>query len=126
MTTDLNLTVPDATLDQVPALYADSFTIVRATTTTVSGVTTPGAAQEIGPFAGEFWTVRGDELAPAIAEARGAFRLACARALTHPTTGAAVTWRDSDKVRVGAVTYDVTWLPEPSGLDLTRIVGLKQ
>src|SRR5262245_53470612 len=126
MATLLNLTVPDAVLSATGALRQDTFYLMRPQDNTVSGITTPGAPLRIGPLAGEFWAVRGDELAPDIAEARGHFRLAVALDLTRPDTNTVIVWADDDQVEIAGIVYDVTWLPPPSGLDLTRIIGLKQ
>lgn len=117
MSSDLDLTVPDAVLSDAAALRQDSFTIRRATSSTVSGVTTPGTPTTLGPYAGEFWAVRGAELAQSIAEARGYYRLAVDLDLTL---------RETDQIIIGSVTYAVVWLPPPSGLDITRIVGLAE
>lgn len=114
---DLDLTVPDVVLADVTALFRDGFTVQRATSSTVSGITTPGTPETLGPYQGEFWAVRGAELAPAIAEARGYYRLQCARDLSL---------RETDRIIVGGVTYAIVWLPPPSGLDITRIVGLAE
>lgn len=112
-----DLTIPDAVLASVPALWQDPFYILRPQSTTVSGITTPSDAQRLGPYDGEFWEVSGSELAPAIAEARGHYRLACARTLTI---------RESDQVESGGVAYDVVWAPPASGLDMQRVVGLTE
>ncbi len=117
---NLDLTIPDAVLDATAALRRDPFYIVRPQTGTVSGITTPATPQRLGPFAGEFWNVSGDELAPTIAEARGRYRLATALELPS-----GVVIANDDQVEIAGKTYDVAWTPEPSGLDLTRVVGLK-
>ena len=114
---DLDLTVPDAVLCDAAALRQDSFTIRRATSSTVSGVTTPGTPQTLGPYFGEFWALRGSELAPSIAEARGSYRLAVDLDLVL---------EEADQIVVGGVVYSIVWLPPPSGLDITRIVGLAE
>src|SRR3569832_1615979 len=120
------LTIPAQTLDAALCLLLVSFFFVRPQSATVSGITTPAAPLRIGPLPGEFWTVAGNELAPQIAEAHGAFRLAVARDLADPATRAPIVWAEADQVEVGGIMYDVTWLPPPSALDLTRIVGLNQ
>lgn len=123
---DLDLTIPDSVLDAAGALRQDTFYIVRAQSSTVSGITTPATPTRIGPFLGEFWNVSGDELAPAIAEARGLFRLATALTLDDPDTGDSVTIALADQIEVAGAAYEVCWNPDPSGLDITRIIGLKQ
>lgn len=116
--TDLDLTIPDAVLDSVPALWRDSWYIVRGQSETVSGVTTPTTPARIGPYAGEFWEAGGDELAPEVAAARGRYRLAYAKSNSGVV--------ETDQVEInGARVYDVAWAPEPSGLDLQRVIGLK-
>jgi hypothetical protein len=115
--TDLNLTIPDLVFDAAAALRQDAFYILRPQSSTVSGVTTPGVTAQIGPYLGEFWMVSGDELAPNIAESPGNGRLATALTLTIQTT---------DQIGVGGKLYDVGWVPEPSGLDLTRVVYLRE
>ncbi len=115
--TDLDLTVPEATIEASWALLRDPFYIVRPQTETISGVTSPTTPATLGPYAGEFWEAGGDELAPAITEARGRYRLA------FPKSG--VTVLETDQVLIGTRTYDVAWSPEPSGLDLQRVIGLK-
>lgn len=123
---DLDLTIPDAVLIAAGALRQNTFYIVRPQASTAGSITTPSTPQRIGPLHGEFWNVSGDELAPAIAEARGLFRLAVGLSLTNPDTGAAVTIALSDRIEIAGQTYEVSWNPDPSGLDLTRIIGLKQ
>jgi hypothetical protein len=116
--TDLDLTVPDAVLDSVPSLWQDQWYIVRGQTETISGITTPGADLRIGPYVGEFWEAGGDELAPEVAAARGRYRLAFAKSNSGVV--------ESDQVEInGARIYDVAWAPDPSGLDLQRVIGLK-
>lgn len=117
---NLDLTVPDAVLAATQALRRDPFYIVRPQTETVSGITTPTDPERLGPYDGEFWEVSGDELAPQVAEARGRYRLATALELPS-----GVKIAESDQVEIGGRVYDVAWAPEPSGLDLTRVVGLK-
>lgn len=116
----VDLSIPTEVLEAAAALRQDPFTIVRPQTATVSGITTPIDPARLGPYDGEFWEVSGDELAPDIAEARGRYRLATA--LTLPS---GVRIAETDQVEVRGRTYDVAWAPEPSGLDLTRVVGLK-
>lgn len=115
--TALDLTVPGAVLDSVPALWQDQWYLVRPQTETVSGLTTPTTPLRLGPYDGEFWEVGGDELAPEVAAARGRYRLAYAKS----TSGVVET----DQVEVNSRRYEVAWAPEPSGLDLQRVIGLK-
>ena len=117
---DLDLTIPDAVLNATGALRQDAFYIVRPQTGTVSGITTPTTPARLGPFDGEFWNVSGEELAPIIAEARGRYRLATALELPS-----GIVLANTDQVEIAGNIYDVAWTPEPSGLDLTRVVGLK-
>lgn len=117
---DLNLTVPDAVLSATAALRRDPFYIIRPQGATVSGITTPAAPLRLGPYDGEFWEAGGDELAPAVAEARGRYRLATALELPS-----GIVVEEPDQVEIASRVYDVAWAPEPSGLDLTRVVGLK-
>ena len=117
---NLNLTIPDAVLNATAALRQDPFYIVRPQSETTSGITLPVEPLRLGPYAGEFWEVGGDELAPAIAEARGRYRLATALELPS-----GVVIAETDQIEVGGRPYEVAWAPEPSGLDLTRVVGLK-
>src|SRR5262245_5410993 len=102
------------------ALRRDPFTIVRPQTETVSGITTPTDPARLGPYAGEFWEVSGDELAPDIATARGRYRLATALELPS-----GVKVAETDQVEIRNRVYDVAWAPEPSGLDLKGVVGLE-
>lgn len=115
--TDLDLTIPGAVLDSLPALWQDQWYIVRPQSSTVSGITTPSADLRLGPYAGEFWEAGGDELAPEVAAARGHYRLAYAKS----NSGV----RETDQVEIGGRQYEIAWAPEPSGLDLQRVIGLK-
>lgn len=117
MTTNLDLTAPEATIEASWALLCDPFYIIRPQTETVSGIVRPATPLRLGPHAGEFWEVSGDELAPAVAEARGRYRLA------YPKSG--VTILETDHVEITGRAYEVAWSPEPSGLDLQRVIGLK-
>jgi len=110
-----DLTIPSSIFTSLPALWQDAFYILRPQSATVGGITTPSDALRLGPYDGEFWEVGGDELAPAIAEARGRYRLACA-------LGTDV--RETDQIEVAGIAYEVRWAPPASGLDLQRVVGL--
>lgn len=116
----VDLSIPTEVIESTAALRRDPFTIIRPQSETVSGVTTPTDPARLGPYDGEFWEAGGDELAPAIAEARGRYRLATALELPS-----GVKVAETDQIEVRGRTYDVAWAPEPSGLDLTRVVGLK-
>lgn len=114
---DLDLTIPDIVFTAAAALRTDTFYILRPQSSSASGVTTPSTPAQLGPFLGEFWMKRGDELAADIAKSPGEGRLATALSLVIQTT---------DQIGVGGLLYDVAWAPAPSGLDLTRIVYLRE
>lgn len=113
----LDLTIPAEVLTAAAALRTDTFYIVRPQSSTASGITTPATPTQLGPYLGEFWMVTGDELASDIARSPGSARLATALTLTIQTT---------DQIGVDGKLYDVAWTPPPSGLDLTRIVYLRE